>query len=242
MEYFENDLHGKEFSIITDHRALLSILNKHRSNKSYNSCLSQWVDRLLSHQFKIEQLPGAKMGIVDYISRNPYQPAKSIPTYDDEFIVATLSRIQTDAKLLQKEKHISVVTPYDFYHDNKPVIQTSSTTHTNEVLNINSVKPKLLKKDTMSHAPPSLSPDLPIKTNHKIISDPATRVRLIQNNPTLATRKHHSIIPPSNNIKSDSEHAMRVRLIQSKLIFAKRKSNKTSFTLIVQNLIAHPHR
>ena len=76
IEYFKNYLYGKEFSIITDHRALLSILKEHRSNKSYNSRLSRWVDRLLPYQFKIEHLPGAKMGLDDYISRNPYQPAK----------------------------------------------------------------------------------------------------------------------------------------------------------------------
>ena len=89
IEYFKNYLYDKEFSIITDHRALLSILKEHRSKKSYNSRLSRWVDRLLSYQFKIEHLPGATMGLVDYISRNPYQPAKSISKYDEEFLVAT---------------------------------------------------------------------------------------------------------------------------------------------------------
>ena len=65
IEYLKNYLYGKEFSIITDHRALLSILKEHRSNKSYNSSLSRWVDRILPYQFKIEHLPGAKMGLVD---------------------------------------------------------------------------------------------------------------------------------------------------------------------------------
>ena len=51
IDYFKNYLYGEEFSIITDHRALLSILKEHRSNKSYNSRLSRWVDRLLPDQF-----------------------------------------------------------------------------------------------------------------------------------------------------------------------------------------------
>ena len=42
------------------------------------------------------------MGLVDYISRNHYQPAKSISKHDEEVLVATLSRIHTDAKLLQQ--------------------------------------------------------------------------------------------------------------------------------------------
>ena len=44
------------------------------------------------------------MGLVDYISRNPYQPAKSISKYDEEFLVATLSRRQADAKIFPQEQ------------------------------------------------------------------------------------------------------------------------------------------
>ena len=118
LEYFKNYLFVKESSIITDDRALLSILKEHRSNKSYKSRLSRWVERLLSYQFKIEHLPGAKMGLVDYIYRNPYQPAKSISKYDEEFLVAKLSRIHTDAKLLQQNKNISAITLNNFITKN----------------------------------------------------------------------------------------------------------------------------
>ena len=46
------------------------------------------------------------MRLVNYRSRNPYQPAKSISKFDDQFLVATLSRIQTDAKSFEKKKNI----------------------------------------------------------------------------------------------------------------------------------------
>ena len=65
-------------------------MKENRSNKSYNSRLTRWVDRLLPFQFDIEHLPGAKMGLVDYISRNPSQKAKKVSAYDEEFIVAKL--------------------------------------------------------------------------------------------------------------------------------------------------------
>ena len=71
VEYLTYYLFGKSFTIITDHRALLSIMKEHRSNKSYNSRLTRWVDRLLPFDFNIEHIPGAKMGLVDYISRQP---------------------------------------------------------------------------------------------------------------------------------------------------------------------------
>ena len=58
------------------------------------------------------------MSLVDYISRNPCQPAKSI-SKSDEFLVATLSRIQADAKLIHQEKNISAVKLNKFYSHNK---------------------------------------------------------------------------------------------------------------------------
>ena len=86
--------------VVTDHRALLSILKEHRSNKSYKSRLSRWIDRLLPYNFTIEHMPSAKMGLVDYISRNPFARAKNISTYDEHFVVATISKIRDSRKHL----------------------------------------------------------------------------------------------------------------------------------------------
>ena len=69
IENFIYYLFGKNFTVLTDHRALLSVLKSHRSNKSYNSRLTRWSDRLLPFDFNIEHIPGTKMGLVDYISR-----------------------------------------------------------------------------------------------------------------------------------------------------------------------------
>ena len=84
IEYFKYYLFGKNFTVLTDHRALLSVLKSHRSNKSYNSRLTRWIDRLLPFNFNIEHIPGTRMGLVDYISRQPNQKAKSITQYDEE--------------------------------------------------------------------------------------------------------------------------------------------------------------
>ena len=58
VDYFEYYLFGKSFTVIADHRALLSIMKEHRSNKYYNSGLTRWVDRLLPFDFKIQHIPG----------------------------------------------------------------------------------------------------------------------------------------------------------------------------------------
>ena len=47
VEYFKFYLFEKSFTIITHHRASLSIMKEHKSKKSYNSLLTRWVDRLL---------------------------------------------------------------------------------------------------------------------------------------------------------------------------------------------------
>ena len=78
IEYFKYYLFGKNFTVLTDHRALLSVLKSHRSNKSYNSRLTRWIDRLLPFDFNIEHIPGTRMGLVDYILRQPVQKAKNI--------------------------------------------------------------------------------------------------------------------------------------------------------------------
>ena len=50
IEHFVYYLYGKPLTVITDHRALLSILRENRANKSYNSRLTRWVDRLLRNR------------------------------------------------------------------------------------------------------------------------------------------------------------------------------------------------
>ena len=68
-------------------------MKEHRSKKSFNIRLTRWVDRLLPFDFNIEHIPGAEMGLVDYISRQSNQEAKVTNECDGEFAVATITRI-----------------------------------------------------------------------------------------------------------------------------------------------------
>ena len=107
-DYFKYYLYRKNFTVITDHRALLSILKEHSSNKSNNNLLSRWIERLLPYNFTIEHMPGAKMGLVDYISRNPFAKAKRVSTYDEHFVVAAISIIRDSMKHLIRNKQSSI--------------------------------------------------------------------------------------------------------------------------------------
>ena len=72
-------MYGEAFSVIRVQRALLSIMRENKANKSYNSRLTRWVDRLLPFDFSIDHLLGSKMGLVDYISREPRQKLLTSP-------------------------------------------------------------------------------------------------------------------------------------------------------------------
>ena len=82
-ELFKYYLHSQKFTVITDNRSLFSLMKEYRSNKSSNS-------RLLLFNFEIEHLPGARMGLIDYILCGPYLFAPKIAQYDEQFIVAKL--------------------------------------------------------------------------------------------------------------------------------------------------------
>ena len=83
-------------------------MRENRANKSYNSRLTRWVDRLLPFDFTIDHLPGSKMGLVDYISCDPQQKAVNKSAYDEQFIVAKLDVIKRSAKrfLLNAENYV----------------------------------------------------------------------------------------------------------------------------------------
>ena len=93
-EHFNYYLYGKLFTVITDHRALLSKMRDIRGSKSYNSCLTHWVDRHLLFDFSVHHLPSLKMGLVDYISREAQQKVVKISTYEEQFLVAKLDAIK----------------------------------------------------------------------------------------------------------------------------------------------------
>ena len=95
VDRFKHYLLGKEFVIATDHKALTSALGEHRSNKTYQSRLTRWVDRLLPYQFTITHIPGRDMGIVDYLSREPNGEPWPESELDEKFVVTSIESFHT---------------------------------------------------------------------------------------------------------------------------------------------------
>ena len=93
---------GKEFILATDHKALTSALGEHKSNKTYQSRLKRWVDRLLPYQFKLVHIPGKDMNIVDYLSREPSGEPWPDSKLDKKFVVASIDQFHAALDCLNR--------------------------------------------------------------------------------------------------------------------------------------------
>ena len=91
MYHFRYYLYGNRFELITDHKALLSALRNNRGNKTYQSRLVRWVDKLLPFDFTVSHLAGSEMGLTDYLSRNATGKPEPESNYDEKFVVASIS-------------------------------------------------------------------------------------------------------------------------------------------------------
>ena len=52
-EHFKNYVYGVQFKVVSDHKALMSVLKPNRGNKTFSSRLTRWVDRLLPCDFEV---------------------------------------------------------------------------------------------------------------------------------------------------------------------------------------------
>ena len=100
VDRFKHYLLGKKFILATDHKALTSALGEHKSNKTYQSRLTRWVDRLLPYQFKVVHIPGKVMGIVDHLSRDPIGEPWPESELDEKFVVASIDQFHVDLDCL----------------------------------------------------------------------------------------------------------------------------------------------
>ena len=80
--------------MLTDHKAIISALNENCNNKSYQSRLARWADRLLPFDFEVIHVPGVTLGTVDYLSRYPTFSAPEPSKYDELFVVKSIQAFQ----------------------------------------------------------------------------------------------------------------------------------------------------
>ena len=71
VENFRNYVYGAELEVVSDHKALTSILKGNGANKTFSSRFARWVDRLSQFHFIVIHEPGRTLGIAYYLSRHP---------------------------------------------------------------------------------------------------------------------------------------------------------------------------
>ena len=104
VEHFKNYVYGVAFGIIPDHKALQTVLESNKGNKTFSSRLTRWVDRLLPFDFAIVHTPGWTLGMADYLSRHEsdYEEseAKAEEFFNDWFTVNVVKEISPKFKRL----------------------------------------------------------------------------------------------------------------------------------------------
>ena len=94
LEHFKYYFYGSEFILQTVNQALLTALKENRGNKSYQSRLTRWVDRLLPIHFTVEHVPGKNMGFAEYLSTNP-SGEPNLPSEEDKnFVINAIDEIK----------------------------------------------------------------------------------------------------------------------------------------------------
>ena len=85
IEHFNSYVYGTAFEIVSDHKALQSVLKSKKSNKSFSSRLTRLVDRLLPFEFSIVHTPGGTLGMADYLPRHPSEYEGSLAKAEEMF-------------------------------------------------------------------------------------------------------------------------------------------------------------
>ena len=69
------------------------LLNGNNKKKTMFSWLTRWIDRIAPFDFMTEHMPGAKVGMADYLSRHPAGEAERISRYDNTLKLAKVTPI-----------------------------------------------------------------------------------------------------------------------------------------------------
>ena len=82
IHFFDHFLYGQKFTVVTDHRALVYLLQSRRLNKR----LHGWMLKLLDFCFEIQYRPGSKNQDADGLSRQAWSTdnQKSCSSWEEE--------------------------------------------------------------------------------------------------------------------------------------------------------------
>ena len=241
VDRFKHFLLGKEFVIATDHKALVSALDENKSNITYQSRLTRWVDRLLHYQFKVVHLPGKDMGIVDYLSRNPKGEPWPESVLDEKFVVKSIESFHkavdclnsrlNDQDRLDRNENVLEYSRFDQNVSNKNTSSTRCYSNQNG--------PKRTKHDRNERNEDSRSFQREKRENPKIsISQNRQRIQSVQS--SEKTRNF-------SNQKSRKMHSAELEKSgkEKKMVRIQERNNNTTLrevtTTLLRTRMIRPH-
>ena len=75
--------------------------------------------------FNIEHIPGSKMGLTDYISRNPHGAEKPISMYEEDFVIAQIDAIVKTIIVIRQRGRPRKYPNLELQDNSKPSNKTS---------------------------------------------------------------------------------------------------------------------
>ena len=107
-ENFKHYLMGRQIIVEIDHKALVSVFNRHRMRKECNGRFTRWQIRLLPSDFEVKNVAGSRMGIAEYLIRNPI--FKTPPAEDaSELVVPLIRRPNQQKKIMYLRTAIQIM-------------------------------------------------------------------------------------------------------------------------------------
>ena len=119
IEHFKNYVYGETFGVVSDHKALQSVLKANKGNKTFSSRLTRWVDRLLPFDFSVIHAPGRTIGLADYLSRHPSEYCGSTVKAEEMFNSWFTINVVDEIVPPLKKKPANKNEPIRFKLDNK---------------------------------------------------------------------------------------------------------------------------
>ena len=91
LEHFRLYIYGKPVKLLTDHQALVPLIKRNRSNKTYSARLTRWLDRLAHFTINVNHIAGKHLALTNYLSRNPIAPAQNDDVYEEEYVIINIA-------------------------------------------------------------------------------------------------------------------------------------------------------
>ena len=66
LEHFRRYIHGKPVKLLTNHKALESLIKRNRSNQTYRARSTGWLDRLAHFTINVKKIAGKYLALTDY--------------------------------------------------------------------------------------------------------------------------------------------------------------------------------